>query len=67
VYGLVRSPEKAELVAQRGVSPVLGSLGDTDRLVESAQNADAVIKKRPGFNSSCFGQVLLSLLKDCRR
>lgn len=43
VYGLVRSPEKAELVAQRGVSPVLGSLGDTDRLVESAHNADAVI------------------------
>jgi uncharacterized protein YbjT (DUF2867 family) len=43
VYGLVRSPEKAELVAKSGVSPVLGSLDDTDRLVESAHNSDAVI------------------------
>ena len=43
VYGLVRSPEKVELVAKSGVSPVLGSLDDTDRLVESAHNSDAVI------------------------
>lgn len=43
VYGLVRSSEKAELVAKSGVSPVLGSLDDTDQLIESAHNSDAVI------------------------
>jgi nucleoside-diphosphate-sugar epimerase len=43
VYGLVRSLEKAQLIAKRGISPVLGSLDDIDRLVESAHNSDAVI------------------------
>jgi nucleoside-diphosphate-sugar epimerase len=43
VYGLVRSPEKAQLVRQLGISPVLGSLDDGDRLEESARSADAVI------------------------
>jgi nucleoside-diphosphate-sugar epimerase len=43
VYGLVRSPEKAQLVKQLGISPVLGSLDDSDRWQESARNADAVI------------------------
>jgi nucleoside-diphosphate-sugar epimerase len=43
VYGLVRSPEKAQLVKQLGISPVLGSLDDGDRLDESARSADAVI------------------------
>jgi nucleoside-diphosphate-sugar epimerase len=43
VYGLVRSPEKAQLVKQLGISPVLGSLDDGDRLEESARSADAVI------------------------
>ncbi len=43
VYGLVRSPEKAQLVKQLGISPVLGSLDDGDRLEEFARSADAVI------------------------
>jgi nucleoside-diphosphate-sugar epimerase len=43
VYGLVRSPEKAQLVKQLGISPVLGSLDDSDRWQESVRSADAVI------------------------
>ena len=43
IRGLVRSPEKVDLLAARGVTPVFGNLDDLDLLVREAQQADAVI------------------------
>jgi nucleoside-diphosphate-sugar epimerase len=43
VRGLVRSQAKADLLAARGIEPVIGDLGDADLLVREAQRADGVI------------------------
>ena len=43
IRGLVRNPEKVELLAARGVTPVFGDLDDLGLLVCEAQQADAVI------------------------
>ncbi|HEY0162618.1 MAG TPA: NAD-dependent epimerase/dehydratase family protein, partial [Edaphobacter sp.] len=43
ITGLVRSEEKALLLQQRGIQPVLGNLDDSDILTKAAQAADAVI------------------------
>ena len=43
VRGLVRSKEKADLVAARGVEPVIGSLDDADLLRAEARACDAVV------------------------
>ena len=43
IRGLVRDPEKVELLAARGVTPVFGNLDDLGLLVCEAQQADAVI------------------------
>jgi nucleoside-diphosphate-sugar epimerase len=43
VLGLVRSKEKAKLLEQRGIQPVLGSLDDAAILEAAAREADAVI------------------------
>ena len=43
VRGLVRSPEKAEVVRRFGVEPVLGDLGDRDLLMAEAKRADGVV------------------------
>ena len=43
VLGLTRSPEKAEALRVRGIEPVIGELGEADRLAEAARRADAVI------------------------
>ncbi len=43
VRGLVRSPENAALLAERGIEPVMGSLDDIDLLTDEARAADGVI------------------------
>jgi len=43
VMGLVRSKEKAKLLKDRGIEPVLGSLDDRDVLTRSAKESDGVI------------------------
>lgn len=43
VVGLVRSGEKAKLLAERGVEPLLGDLDDFALLHDAARQADAVI------------------------
>ena len=43
IRGLVRNPEKVELLGARGVTPVFGSLEDLALLVREAHQADAVI------------------------
>lgn len=43
IRGLVRDPQKAELLKARGITPVIGSLDDHALLIAEAQRADAVI------------------------
>ncbi len=43
VSGLVRSPEKADAVRARGITPVLGTLDDGEILAEAARAADLVV------------------------
>lgn len=43
VTGLVRSKEKAPLLKERGVEPILGTLEDPEALARAADAADAVI------------------------
>ena len=43
VVGLVRSKEKAPLLKERGIEPVLGTLDDPEVLTAAAQQADAII------------------------
>lgn len=43
VMGLCRSPQKAELLKQKGIEPVIGTLSDEKTLFQAAQSADSVI------------------------
>lgn len=43
VTGLVRTNEKAALVAQRGITPIVGNLESDEILYKATQEADAVI------------------------
>lgn len=43
VLGLVRSEEKATLLKDRGIEPVLGSLDNADVLTQAARRSDGVI------------------------
>jgi nucleoside-diphosphate-sugar epimerase len=43
VLGLVRSEEKARLVKERGIEPIIGTLDDVPILADAAQWADGVI------------------------
>ncbi|WP_415756638.1 NAD-dependent epimerase/dehydratase family protein [Pseudomonas sp. LT1P18] len=43
IRGLVRDPQKAELLKARGITPVIGSLDDHALLIAEAKRADAVI------------------------
>jgi nucleoside-diphosphate-sugar epimerase len=43
VLGLVRSEEKARLLKERGIQPILGTLDEPDILAGGARQADAVI------------------------
>jgi nucleoside-diphosphate-sugar epimerase len=43
VRGLVRTPEKAELLAKSGIEPVVGSLEDVELLAREARKADGVV------------------------
>jgi nucleoside-diphosphate-sugar epimerase len=43
VSGLVRTKEKALLLKERGIEPILGTLDDSETLTSAAQQADAVI------------------------
>lgn len=43
VIGLCRSPEKAELLKQSGIEPIIGMLSDEQTLFQAADSADAVI------------------------
>jgi nucleoside-diphosphate-sugar epimerase len=50
VSGLCRSPEKANLLKQSGIEPIMGSLNDEQILFQSAQTSDAVINAADADN-----------------
>ncbi len=62
ILGLVRSDVVANRLAQSGIEPVMGTLDDTDLLIQLAQSSDAVINTA---NADHLGsvQALLEGLK----
>jgi nucleoside-diphosphate-sugar epimerase len=62
VFGLVRSEEKARLLQERGITPILGTLDDAAILTDGARRADAVIN---AASADHFGAVetLISALE----
>ena len=61
IRGLVRNPEKVELLAARGVTPVFGNLDDLGLLVCEAQQADAVINTASSDHSTSVEALLQGL------
>lgn len=43
VLGLVRSEEKARLLKERGIKPIVGTLDEAETLADGARQADAVV------------------------
>jgi len=43
VLGLVRSEEKARLLRERGIKPIVGALDEAGTLTDGAHQADAVV------------------------
>jgi nucleoside-diphosphate-sugar epimerase len=65
VTALVRHPEKAERVAQRGVRPVIGELSKPSYYVQAAEAADAIVhtardhsKKGPAVDRQAIDALL---------
>lgn len=63
VRGLVRSPESAVLLAERGIEPVLGGLDDADLLIHEARAADGVVNTASSDHAASV-RALISGLED---
>ena len=63
VTGLVRSEERAQQVEAFGISPVLGTLDDTDALSNAVSKADAVINTANSDNRSAVDTFLKALAR----
>ncbi|MHC5670701.1 NAD-dependent epimerase/dehydratase family protein [Nostoc sp.] len=61
VVGLCRSAKKAELLEQRGITPVIGTLSDEQTLFQTAQSVDIVINAADADNPFVV-EVLLQAL-----
>ncbi|MBD3886143.1 NAD-dependent epimerase/dehydratase family protein [Phormidium tenue FACHB-886] len=61
VMGLCRSPDQAELLRQRNIEPVLGTLSDEQVLFEAARSADAVINAADADNPFVVGVLIQAL------
>ena len=61
VRGLVRNPESAALLAQRGIEPVLGGLEDGELLTREARAADGVIDTASADHSESVRALILGL------
>jgi nucleoside-diphosphate-sugar epimerase len=66
VRGLVRSQAKANLLAARGIEPVMGDLGDADLLVREAQHADGVISAASADHAESVQALIQGLLGSCK-
>jgi nucleoside-diphosphate-sugar epimerase/quercetin dioxygenase-like cupin family protein len=58
VRGLVRSPQRAALLEQRGIQPVLGGLDDADLLRREAAAADAAINTASADHAAAVHALL---------
>ncbi len=61
VRGLVRSPESAALLAERGVEPVLGGLDDAELLTREARAADGVINTASADHAASVRALIAGL------
>jgi nucleoside-diphosphate-sugar epimerase len=61
VTGLVRSQEKADAVRARGITPVMGTLDDSDVLAQAARAADIVINAASADHPGAVDAVLGAL------
>jgi nucleoside-diphosphate-sugar epimerase len=61
VRGLVRSPESAALLAQRGIEPVLGGLDDADLLTHEARAADGVVNTASADHAASLRALIAGL------
>jgi nucleoside-diphosphate-sugar epimerase len=57
VVGLVRSPEKGEALAARGVTPLIGGLDDLDVLRKGAADADGIVHTAFGLDFSKIAEL----------
>jgi nucleoside-diphosphate-sugar epimerase len=62
VAGLCRSTDKAQLLKQKDIEPILGTLSDEQVLLQAARSADAVINAADADNPFVV-EVLLQALK----
>lgn len=62
VMGLCRSTDKAELLKQKDIEPIIGTLSDEQLLIQAACSADAVINAADADNPFVV-EVLLQALK----
>ena len=61
VCGLVRSPEKAEQLRQRGIEPIVGTLDDHAILQSAAKEADAVFNTASSDHRGAVEALVTSL------
>jgi nucleoside-diphosphate-sugar epimerase len=61
VLGLVRSEEKARLLKQRGITPILGTLDEAAVLTGGARQADAVINAASADHSGAVETLVAAL------
>ena len=67
VRGLVRSQERASAVRERGIEPVIGTLGDAPLLARMAGEADAVINTANSDDRGAVEAMLPALARSCER
>lgn len=61
IRGLVRRPDIAEQLAASGITPVLGTLDDSDVLTRAARDADAVINAASSDHRAGVATLLAAL------
>jgi nucleoside-diphosphate-sugar epimerase len=61
VRGLVRNPESAALLAERGIEPVLGGLDDSDLLTREARGADGVVNTASADHAASVRALIVGL------
>ena len=61
VIGLARTAEKAELLKQRGFEAVVGSLDDTQLLIDTSKRADAVINTADSDHAAAIDAFIKAL------
>lgn len=67
IVGLTRSPENALRLKQAGITPVVGSLDDTDCIVEYAQRSDVVINAANSDHQGAATAIIQALAGSGKR